>query len=209
GVDLICTQASEGGGYTGDIPGSILIPACVDAVKGHKSPLTGKPVYIVGRGLAANRMWGAEAVVRVGTRFVAAEEASAPKKHKELIVSAGFEDAVTTLIFTGQPLRVRRTDYVDNWRVLLLPFLSFSPPSLCAPRSSLCRNNNRQPEIKELTGKGVLPHEVELQKHPEISVETRPWLMGRVSSLINAGQSTSTPRPSFSLVGSTMSFRCP
>jgi len=167
GVDLICAQAGEGGGHTGDIPASILIPACVDAVKGHKSPLTGKPVYVVGagavydgRGLAANLMWGAEAVW-VGTRFVAAEEASAPQKHKDLIVSAGFEDAVTTLIFTGRPLRVRRTAYVDDW------------------------NNNRQAEIKELTGKGLLPHEVELEKHPEKSVEGRPWLMGRVSSLIN------------------------
>jgi hypothetical protein len=63
--------------------------------------------------------------------------------------------------------------------------LPFSPPALRAPHSSLYRNNNRQAEIKELTGKGLLPHEVELQKHPEISLETRPWLMGRVSSLIN------------------------
>jgi hypothetical protein len=69
GVDLICAQAAEGGGHTGDIAASILIPACVDAVKGHKSPLTGQPVYVVGagavydgRGLAANLMWGAQAV---------------------------------------------------------------------------------------------------------------------------------------------------
>jgi NAD(P)H-dependent flavin oxidoreductase YrpB (nitropropane dioxygenase family) len=54
---------------TGDIPSSILIPACVDLVKGHTSPLTGKPVYVVGAGgvydgrsLAANLMWGAQGV---------------------------------------------------------------------------------------------------------------------------------------------------
>lgn len=64
GVDLICAQAGEGGGHTGDIPGTMLIPACVDAVKGHKSPLTGEPVYVIGagavydgRGLAANLMY--------------------------------------------------------------------------------------------------------------------------------------------------------
>lgn len=69
GVDLICAQAGEGGGHTGDIPASILIPACVDAVKGYKSPLTGRPVYVIGagavydgRGLAANLAWGAQAV---------------------------------------------------------------------------------------------------------------------------------------------------
>ena len=121
GVDLICAQAGEGGGHTGDVPASILIPACVDAVRGHKSPLTGQPVYVIGagavydgRGLAANLMWGAQGVW-VGTRFVASVEASAPKAHKEAILTAGYEDAVTTLIYTGRPLRVRRTPYVDEW----------------------------------------------------------------------------------------------
>ncbi|KAJ7202740.1 2-nitropropane dioxygenase [Mycena rebaudengoi] len=144
GVDIICAQAGEGGEHTGDIPASILIPACVDAVRGHKSLLNGKPVYVIGagavyngRGLAAKLMWGAQA------RFVAAVEAGATPKHKELIVSAGFEDAVTTLIYTGRPARVRRTEY------------------------------------------GKLPHEVELVKHPEMSMMTRPWPMGRISSLIN------------------------
>ncbi|ORY07699.1 NPD-domain-containing protein [Basidiobolus meristosporus CBS 931.73] len=167
GVDLICAQAGEGGGHTGDIPQSILIPACVDAVKGHKSPLTGAPVYVVaagaiydGRGLAANLMYGAIGVW-VGTRFVASVEAGAPKKHKEELLSASYEDAVTTLIYTGRPLRVRRTEYVDNW------------------------NNNRQTEIKELTSKGILPYEHDLQQHPEIFMETRPWLIGRVAALIN------------------------
>jgi NAD(P)H-dependent flavin oxidoreductase YrpB (nitropropane dioxygenase family) len=51
----------------------------------------------------------------VGTRFVASVEASAPKMHKELVLSAGFEDAITTVIFTGRPLRVRRTPYVEDW----------------------------------------------------------------------------------------------
>ncbi|OCH85785.1 2-nitropropane dioxygenase [Obba rivulosa] len=167
GVDLICAQAGEGGGHTGDVPASILIPACVDAVKGHTSPLTGKPVYVVGagavydgRGLAANLMWGAQGVW-VGTRFVASVEASAPKAHKDAILSAGYEDAVTTLIFTGRPLRVRRTPYVDEW------------------------NNTRQKEIQELTSQGIIPHEEELRKHPERSLEGRTFLIGRVAAIIH------------------------
>ncbi|KJA23484.1 hypothetical protein HYPSUDRAFT_39661 [Hypholoma sublateritium FD-334 SS-4] len=167
GVDLICAQAGEGGGHTGDIPASILIPACVDAVKGYKSPLNGKPVYVVGagavfdgRGLAANLAWGAQGVW-VGTRFVASTEAGAPKLHKELVVTAGFEDVARTVIFTGRPMRVRKTPYVADWE------------------------NNRQNEIKELTGKGIIPHYKELEKHPEKSIEGRPWLMGSVSAMIN------------------------
>ena len=43
-------KGGEGGGHTGDIPFSILIPACVDAAKGRKSPLTGEPVMVVAAG---------------------------------------------------------------------------------------------------------------------------------------------------------------
>ncbi|KAF8575205.1 NPD-domain-containing protein [Ramaria rubella] len=167
GVDLICAQAGEGGGHTGDIPGTMLIPACVDAVKGHKSPLTGGPVYVVGagavydgRGLAANMMYGAQAVW-VGTRFVASKEAGAPKKHKELVLQAGFEDTIRSVIFSGRPLRVFKTPYVTDWE------------------------ENRQGEITEMTSKGIVPYYDDLEKHPEKSLEARPWLMGRVVALIN------------------------
>ncbi|KAG8746671.1 hypothetical protein FRC10_003975 [Ceratobasidium sp. 414] len=167
GVDLICAQGGEGGGHTGDIASSILIPACVDLVRGHKSPLNGNPVYIVaaggiydGRGLAANLMYGAQAVW-VGTRFVASEEASAPKRHKELIVSAGHEDIARTIIYTGRPLRVRKTPYVTDWE------------------------ENRQQEIKELTSKGIIPNEHEMEKHPEKSLQARTFLMGSVSAVVN------------------------
>lgn len=50
GVDLICAQGGEGGGHTGDVPTSVLIPKAVDACKGHKSPLTGQPVYVIAAG---------------------------------------------------------------------------------------------------------------------------------------------------------------
>ena len=89
GVDIICAQGGEGGGHTGDIPFSILIPACLDSLKGAKSPLTGGPVHLVasggiydGRGLAASLVFGAQAVW-VGTRFVASVEAAVPKIHKD------------------------------------------------------------------------------------------------------------------------------
>ncbi|WVQ94436.1 hypothetical protein IAU59_001515 [Kwoniella sp. CBS 9459] len=166
GMDLICAQGGEGGGHTGTIPTSILIPACVDACKGKKSPMTGQPVHVIaaggiydGRGLAASLMFGAEGIW-VGTRFVASTEAAAPKKHKELILSADHGDANTTLIYTGRPLRVRQTDYVKSW-------------------------NSRQDEVIALTKQGKLPHELELEKHPEKSIEGRPWLMGDVSAMIH------------------------
>ena len=43
GVDIICAQGGEGGGHTGDIGTSVLIPAVVDLCKQATSPLTGEP----------------------------------------------------------------------------------------------------------------------------------------------------------------------
>jgi len=166
GADLICAQAGEGGGHTGDISASILIPAVVDAVKGRTSPLTGQPIWVVGagavydgRGLAANLVYGAQAVW-VGTRFVASEEAGATRAHKAALLSADHGDVARTVIYTGRPLRVRRTPYVDDWE------------------------HNRQAEIKELTAKGIIPNEHEVNKHPEKSIQAVTFLMGDVAALI-------------------------
>ena len=85
GADVLCAQGGEGGGHTGDVPTSVLIPGVVDACRGHTSPLHGGPVHVVcgggihdGRGLAAALSLGAEAVW-VGTRFITAEESDAPR----------------------------------------------------------------------------------------------------------------------------------
>jgi NAD(P)H-dependent flavin oxidoreductase YrpB (nitropropane dioxygenase family) len=141
GVDIICAQGGEGGGHTGDVPTTILIPAVVDLVKGSTSPMTGKPVQVVAAGgiyngqtVAAALMLGASAVW-VGTRFILTDEAGAPKAHQEAVRTAGHDDNVRTIIFTGRPLRVRSNPYINNWE------------------------QNRAAEIKELTSKGVIPVE--------------------------------------------------
>jgi len=167
GVDLICAQGGEGGGHTGEIPFSILIPACLDAIKGARSPLTGQPVHLVaaggiydGRGLSAALAYGAQAVW-VGTRFVACVEARAPKLHKELLLKAGYDDNIRTAAYTGRPMRVFKTAYIEDWE------------------------NNRHEEIKLLTSQGIIPVEKDVEDHPENSMAARRWLMGRTSAVIN------------------------
>lgn len=106
GVDMICAQGGEGGGHTGDVPTTILIPTVAEMVKGKKSPMTGDQVQVVaagglfnGQSLAASLMLGANAVW-IGTRFVLSEEAGAPKAHQEAVRTSGFDDNVRTIIFT-------------------------------------------------------------------------------------------------------------
>jgi len=112
-----------------------------------------------GRGLAAALSYGASGVW-VGTRFVASLEAGAPKKHKELVLSAGYDDVIRTLIYSGRPMSVRKTPYVENWET------------------------KRSKEIQELVAQGKIPHEVELEQHPEKSMQGLSWLMGRVAGSI-------------------------
>ena len=106
GADMICAQGGEGGGHTGDVPTTILIPTVAEMCKGRKSPLTGGPVQVIaagglfnGQSLAAALMLGANAVW-IGTRFVLCEEAGAPKAHQEAVRTSGFDDNVRTVIFT-------------------------------------------------------------------------------------------------------------
>jgi len=174
GADIICAQGGEGGGHTGNVPTSILIPTVVDLCRGKKSSLTGEDVAVVaaggifnGKGLAAALAMGASAVW-VGTRFILADEAGAPKAHQEAVRTAGYDDNVRTIIFTGRPLRVRKNAYIQNWE------------------------ENRKDEIQKLTSQGIIPveHDIEeLDKADKLDDETmdnaRPFLMGKVAAVVN------------------------
>nr|OQO21841.1 hypothetical protein B0A51_10305 [Rachicladosporium sp. CCFEE 5018] len=175
GVDLICAQGGEGGGHTGDVPTTVLIPAVAALVKGKKSGL-GHQIQVVaagglynGQSLAAALALGATAVW-IGTRFILSEEAGAPKAHQEAVRTSGFDDNIRTIIFTGRPLRIRNNPYVNDWEV------------------------NRQAEIKELTSKGIIPVEHDLEKMgDDVDDDTmdnaRPFLMGKVAALVNERKS--------------------
>ncbi|RAK71092.1 nitronate monooxygenase [Aspergillus fijiensis CBS 313.89] len=176
GADIICAQGGEGGGHTGNVPTTILIPTVAKLCQGRKSPLTGKPVQVVaagglynGNSVAAALMLGASGVW-IGTRFILSEEAGAPKAHQEAVRTAGFEDNVRTIIFTGRPLRVRNNEYIQNWE------------------------ENRRDEIKQLTSKGIIPVEHDMENLPDdvddsVLENARPYLMGKVAAVVNEKKS--------------------
>jgi len=172
GVDLICAQGGEGGGHTGEVATSILIPKVVDMCKGKKSPLTGEPVYVVaaggifdGRGLAMALSLGAQAVW-VGTRFICATEAGAPRGHVKSVLSATVHDSIRTIIYTGRPMRIRKDEYVEDWE------------------------NNRKTEMMKLAKKGIIPvkNDEKLYKDGKIvpsSFKNKTcWLLGQCSGMV-------------------------
>lgn len=169
GVDIVCAQGGEGGGHTGDIANSILIPAVVDVARKYKSPLTGEPALVVaaggiydGRGLASSLMQGAVGVW-VGTRFVASRESGASKLHKEAVVTADFVDTQRTLVISGRPLRVRTNDYIKKWE--------------------------EQPgKIKELTDRGITPMQHDMDNDVEVDFPFCKYC----SRTLDRGSNTST-----------------
>lgn len=50
GVDIICAQGGEGGGHTGDVPTTLLIPTVAQLCRGHKSAFTGQDVQVIAAG---------------------------------------------------------------------------------------------------------------------------------------------------------------
>ncbi|PZQ46446.1 MAG: 2-nitropropane dioxygenase [Rhodovulum sulfidophilum] len=66
GADILVVQGGEGGGHTGSVPTSLLLPQVLDAVP---VPVVAAGGFHDGRGLAAALAWGA-AGIAMGTRFL-------------------------------------------------------------------------------------------------------------------------------------------
>ncbi|MEZ5435100.1 MAG: nitronate monooxygenase [Pseudomonadales bacterium] len=67
GADAVTIQGGEGGGHTGAVPTTLLVPQVIDAVAG-KVPVLAAGGFKDGRGLVAAMAWGADGIA-MGTRF--------------------------------------------------------------------------------------------------------------------------------------------
>ncbi len=76
GADAVTVQGGEGGGHTGKIPTTLLIPQVIDAV-GDKVPVVAAGGFKDGRGLLAAMAWGADGIA-MGTRFLLTRESPVP-----------------------------------------------------------------------------------------------------------------------------------
>jgi NAD(P)H-dependent flavin oxidoreductase YrpB (nitropropane dioxygenase family) len=108
GADAVLVQGGEGGGHTGQVATTILLPSVVDAVD---IPVIAAGGFYDGRGLAAALAYGA-AGVAMGTRFLLTEESTVPRAVKEAYLTRGLSDTVVTTKVDGLPHRVLRTDLV-------------------------------------------------------------------------------------------------
>ena len=110
GVDAVIVQGGEGGGHTGQVPTTVLLPQVVDAVD---IPVIAAGGFFDGRGLVAALAYGA-AGIAMGTRFLLTSDSAVGDPVKQVYLSKGVTDTVVTTEVDGVPHRVLRTEFVDE-----------------------------------------------------------------------------------------------
>jgi NAD(P)H-dependent flavin oxidoreductase YrpB (nitropropane dioxygenase family) len=98
GADAVVVQGGEGGGHTGPIPTSLLLPAVVSAVD---IPVVAALAY------------GADGIA-MGTRFLLTRESPVADEVKQVYLAKTLTDTVVTSRVDGVPHRVLRTPLVDG-----------------------------------------------------------------------------------------------
>jgi len=135
GVDAVIAQGHEGGGHTGPVPTSLLLPEVAAVVD---LPVLGAGGFKDGRGLVAALAWGA-AGIAMGTRFLLTAESTVPDEVKALYLAAAVTDTVVTTAVDGVPQRVIRTPLVRRLEA------SFPPTAAVRSLTSALR-------LRRLTG---------------------------------------------------------
>jgi NAD(P)H-dependent flavin oxidoreductase YrpB (nitropropane dioxygenase family) len=109
GADIITVQGSEGGGHTGSVPTTLLLPQVLNAVK---VPVVAAGGFHDGRGLAGALAFGA-AGIAMGTRFLMTAESPVPRAtlQKYLDVKEPGQIRASTAV-DGMPQRMIDNPYL-------------------------------------------------------------------------------------------------
>jgi NAD(P)H-dependent flavin oxidoreductase YrpB (nitropropane dioxygenase family) len=157
GVDALIAQGGEGGGHTGTVPTSLLLPQVVDAA-GGAVPVLGAGGFHDGRGLVAALAWGADGIA-MGTRFLLTAESHVPLAIKQRYLAATVTDTVVTTAIDGMPQRVIRTEVVDR--------LERATPLTRLPRALLAALRFRK--VTGTPGRDLLREGLAMRRHQDLS----------------------------------------
>jgi NAD(P)H-dependent flavin oxidoreductase YrpB (nitropropane dioxygenase family) len=109
GVDAVIAQGHEGGGHTGPVPTTLLLPQVTRAID---IPVVAAGGFFDGRGLVAALAYGA-AGIAMGTRFLMTRESTVPDEVKQAYLETTVTGTVVTTAIDGYPQRVIRTPFVE------------------------------------------------------------------------------------------------
>jgi len=123
GVDVIIASGHEGGGHTGRVGTSVIVPSIVDRIK---LPVIAAGGLVDGRGLVAALSLGAQGIW-MGTRFIATTEAAVHFNYKQKVTQIDDEGTVVTRAHSGKPCRLIKNSFTQLWEEKqdqILPFPS-------------------------------------------------------------------------------------
>lgn len=110
GAHAVIVQGGEGGGHTGGVATTLLLPSVLDVVD---IPVVAAGGFFDGRGLAAALAYGA-AGIAMGTRFLLTRESTVPDAVKQAYLGRDLNGTVVTTRVDGLPHRVLRSDLVER-----------------------------------------------------------------------------------------------
>ena len=110
GIDAVIATGAEGGGHTGAVPTSLLVPQVVDAVE---VPVIAAGGFFDGRGLAAALAYGA-AGIAMGTRFLLTSDSPVADAVKRIYLASDVTGTLVTSRADGVPHRLLRTPLVER-----------------------------------------------------------------------------------------------
>lgn len=111
GADALVAEGMESGGHIGAQTTMTLVPQIVDVVN---IPVIAAGGIADGRGFAAARMLGADAV-QMGTRFIVSKESIVHEAYKERVLKARDIDSEVTGMSTGHPVRCLRNQMTREY----------------------------------------------------------------------------------------------
>ncbi|GAA4819617.1 NAD(P)H-dependent flavin oxidoreductase [Tomitella cavernea] len=112
GADAVIVQGGEGGGHTGGVATTLLLPSVIDALGDGGIPVVAAGGFFDGRGLAAALSYGAEGIA-MGTRFLLTSDSAVPDSVKQEYLKRGLQDTTVSRKVDGMPHRVLNTELVD------------------------------------------------------------------------------------------------
>jgi NAD(P)H-dependent flavin oxidoreductase YrpB (nitropropane dioxygenase family) len=110
GADAVIVQGGEGGGHTGAVPTTVLLPDVVAAVD---IPVIAAGGFFSGQGLVAALSYGA-AGIAMGTRFLLTSDSPVGDEVKQVYLGKSVRDTVVTTRVDGVPHRVLSSDLVRS-----------------------------------------------------------------------------------------------
>ncbi|PYE19981.1 NAD(P)H-dependent flavin oxidoreductase YrpB (nitropropane dioxygenase family) [Williamsia limnetica] len=113
GADAVIVQGGEGGGHTGPVATTLLLPSVLDALGPEGIPVVAAGGFFDGRGLVAALSYGAEGIA-MGTRFLLTSDSAVPDAVKKEYIQRGLGDTVVSTKVDGMPHRVLRTELVEK-----------------------------------------------------------------------------------------------